>query len=135
MFKRRANPFSEGIVAGFLAAAAVAAIFFVYDVATTEAFRTPSVLHALLFEGVEAAEAASAEPGRAISYLWIHLALWLGVGVAAAQAAALTETYPRLWSQSASRVCSARSCSRPASGRSPGSARITSGWEPSPAAP
>ena len=58
MAKRRTNPFGEGLVAGGLAALAVAAIFLIYDVATTEAFRTPTVLHALLFEGAEAAETA-----------------------------------------------------------------------------
>ena len=92
-----ATPFREGLVAGFLAATAVVIIFLAYDIATTEALRTPSVLHALLFEGAAAAEQASTEPSRAISYLWFHFAAWFVVGVAAAHIAALTEHYPRLW--------------------------------------
>lgn len=95
--KRNAAVLKEGLLAGLLGGAAVVAIFLVYDVATTEAMHTPSVLHALFFDGAEAAEQAGTDSGRALSYLWVHFASWFGVGIAAAYIAALTETYPRLW--------------------------------------
>ena len=88
---------SEGLVAGLFGAVAVAVVFLVYDVSTSEVLRTPSTLQALFFEGPGTAHQAETSLQRALLYTVVHLGAWLVVGVASAYLAAATERFPSLW--------------------------------------
>ncbi len=89
---------SRGLLAGGVAGACVLAVFTAYDVFTAELFRTPSVLHAHFFEGLEAAMSVEPHPGRAALYTLVHFAVWIGAGVVAAHAVAFRPIFPGLWS-------------------------------------
>lgn len=87
----------DGLFAGLLGAIAVIAVFLVFDAASGEPLRTPSVLYSLIFEGSEAAAHAHANAAHAAAYNAIHLLAWLAAGVAVAWLAAVTEAYPMVW--------------------------------------
>lgn len=89
--------FSEGAIAGIIGGLSVMAIFLAYDSALGVPLLTPSVLHAYFWEGPEAASGAAAEQSRAFGYVWLHLAVWLVIGIAAAVAATWVDTSRRAW--------------------------------------
>ena len=88
---------SEGFVAGLVAAFTVMAVFFAHDVAVTEPFHTPSILHAYFWEGAEAAAATSSNPDRAFAYAGLHLLFWAVAGIVASVALAVAESSRRSW--------------------------------------
>ncbi len=94
---RLGTVFADGVAAGALAGALVLAVFSVYDLATTELLRTPSVLHALFIDGPETAAAVGTDLERALAYTFVHFVLWIGVGIASAYAVVLTRIYPSFW--------------------------------------
>ncbi len=89
---------ARGLWSGVVAGASVLALFTVYDVLTSELLRTPSVLHAHFFEGLEAALTAEPDWGRAAVYTLAHFAVWIGAGIVAAHGLAVRQIFPGLWS-------------------------------------
>lgn len=87
----------SGVLGGFVAGLCVLAVFAVYDFLTTEIMRTPSVLHAHFFDGMDAAMTVETDGIRATVYTLVHFAVWIGAGVCAAYAAALRPVFPALW--------------------------------------
>lgn len=88
----------RGLLAGAAAGACVLAVFTIYDLLTGELLRTPSVLHAHFFDGLEAALSAEPDPLRAAVYTLLHFAVWMGAGVVTAHALAFRPIFPGLWS-------------------------------------
>ncbi len=89
---------SRGLLAGGVAGACVLAVFTLYDLLTGAFLRTPSVLHAHFFDGLEAALGADPDPARAAVYSVLHFAVWMGAGVVTAHAVAFRPIFPGLWS-------------------------------------
>lgn len=87
----------DGVLSGLVAGLCVLAVFAVYDVFTTEIMRTPSVLHAHFFDGLEAAMSVETDLARAVPYTFLHFALWIGAGICAAYVAAFRKIFPALW--------------------------------------
>jgi len=94
---QRITVLAEGLAAGMLGGVAVILVFFVHDVVQGDPLRTPSVLHALLLEGPEAARAAEGELGRALAYGAVHLLAWLTAGLLSALLIHLVERRPAIW--------------------------------------
>lgn len=72
----------------------VAAVFLARDLWLGEPLHTASVMGVLLLEGVEAARQTSNEPGAAALYNFIHFALWIALGLAAARVMRRAEDDP-----------------------------------------
>lgn len=87
----------DGFVAGLVGAVAVVVVFLVYDAATGDALRTPSVLAALLFEGSEAARTVEPEIRRAVQYNAVHFPAWIAAGCLLSFLVAFVEAHPRIW--------------------------------------
>ena len=81
----------EGIRVGLAGAAAVAVWFFLYDLATATAFRTPALLGAALFEGLRDPAGLVITPGLVLKYTAVHGLAFLVFGVAVAGLFALAD--------------------------------------------
>jgi hypothetical protein len=82
----RSRVYEQGIVAGALGAATIAAWFFLLDLIDGQPFFTPSVLGTAIFRGLSAVEPAVEVPvdfEMVFVFTWVHLLVFLGVGVAA----------------------------------------------------
>ncbi len=86
----------EGVVAGLLGAAAVAAVFLVRDLILGVPLLTPSVLGQVLLQGSGTPVTGQALSGSVLAYTGLHLAVFLLFGVLMAWAARLATTQPSL---------------------------------------
>ncbi len=85
---------SEGVLAGVIAAAAVAAVFLVIDVMAGEAFRTPRQLGAMLL-GLFGAAPGSGDVATPLAlYTLLHFIAFMGAGVIAAAIVQVTMKQP-----------------------------------------
>src|SRR2546425_10194146 len=81
----------EGMLAGLAGAIAVAAWFFVYDLAEGTPFRTPALLGAALFEGLRDPAALRITPDLVLKYTVVHGIMFLAFGLASAGLFALVD--------------------------------------------
>jgi hypothetical protein len=81
----------EGLLVGFAGAAAVAMWFFVLDLATAIPFRTPALLGAVLFDGLQDPAALTITVGLVLKYTAVHGVAFLIFGFAVAGLFALAE--------------------------------------------
>jgi hypothetical protein len=91
----------EGVEAGLIGAVAVAAVYLVHDLTTSDWLFTPTVLGTLLYAGPDAAsmvvgDPAAAEPGVAALYHFVHFAAWMIAGFAASALVKLAERRPEM---------------------------------------
>lgn len=85
---------SEGVLAGVIAATAVAALFLVVDLLAGEAFRTPRQLGAMLL-GMFGAAPASGDVATPLAlYTLLHFIAFMGAGVLAAAIVQVTMKQP-----------------------------------------
>jgi hypothetical protein len=75
----------EGIEAGLVAATMVVVALWIRDASIGEPLHTPSVLGALVFQGLEAARVVRSDPGLAAAYNVVHYILWIIGGFAASR--------------------------------------------------
>src|SRR2546422_5254249 len=81
----------EGMLVGLAGAIAVAAWFFVYDLAEGTPFRTPALLGAALFEGLRDPAALTITPALVLEYTVVHGLLFLLFGLLCAGLFALAD--------------------------------------------
>ncbi|SRR6266511_4452152 len=81
----------EGVLVGLAGAIAVAAWFFVYDLAEGTPFRTPALLGAALFEGLRDPAALTITPALVLKYTAVHGLAFLGFGLVSAGLFALAD--------------------------------------------
>jgi hypothetical protein len=83
----------EGVVAGLIGAAIVAAWFLVLDAVVGRLFFTPAALGSALFLGAEGVAAVRITAGPVLGYTVVHLAAFMMVGVLFAAAAVKAEAH------------------------------------------
>lgn len=86
----------EGLVSGLLGAGAVAAWFFLYDIAAGAPFRTPALLCAALFHGLRDPGALVISTPLVLEYTAFHVLAFVLFGWVAAGLLALVDRDPRL---------------------------------------
>lgn len=87
----------EGVVAGLIGAAIVAAWFFVFDIVQGRAFYTPTLLGAIVFQGVHDPVGLEPSAGLVVGYTVIHGLAFMAFGVIAATIIAVSEREPALF--------------------------------------
>lgn len=87
----------EGIVAGLIGAAVVAAWFFAYDLARGQPFATPGLLGAFVFYGVRTPVGVVPALGPILGYTVLHGLAFIAFGVIAASLMAMSEREPELF--------------------------------------
>ena len=86
---------SEGVLAGVIAASAVAVTFLLVDVVSAEAFRTPRMLGGMLLQLLGAAPDASADVPTALAlYTLFHFVAFIIAGIIAASIVQVTMRQP-----------------------------------------
>jgi hypothetical protein len=85
---------SEGVLAGMIAAAAVAAVFLVFDLASGQAFQTPRQLGAMLLSAIGSSAPASESATPIAMYTLFHFVAFIGAGILAASIAHLAMKQP-----------------------------------------
>jgi hypothetical protein len=93
---RRSGVLLEGAVAGATGAAVVALWFLVQDLGLGVPFRTPALLGAALFQGIQDPTMVRVTVPLVAGYTLVHLAMYVAFGVAAAGLFALAERQPRV---------------------------------------
>lgn len=93
MVKRLA---AEGMIAGTVGAAVVAAWFLMYDLAHGGPFRTPALLGAVLFQGLRDVGSLRITTTLVLEYSLVHLATFALFGCMAATLLAAADGDPRL---------------------------------------
>jgi hypothetical protein len=88
---------ADGLVAGVLGAASVAFAHGVYDLLAGAPFRTPSVLAALVFGSLPAAQDIAPSVEATLYFTLLHGALWILMGIASSALISLVDSHPRLW--------------------------------------
>jgi F0F1-type ATP synthase membrane subunit c/vacuolar-type H+-ATPase subunit K len=88
------HPLRDGVVAGLVGAASVAAWFFVLDVLNGRPFFTPAVLGAAVLRLFDGAYGGRGLPIHVAVYTVIHVALFVALGIAAAAATNAMERKP-----------------------------------------
>src|SRR6266545_674556 len=81
----------EGVLVGLAGAIAVAAWFFVYDLAEGTPFRTPALLGAALFEGLRDPAVLTITPALVFRYTVVHGLVFLVFGLVCAGLFALAD--------------------------------------------
>jgi len=87
----------EGIVAGLIGAAVVAAWFFAYDFARGQPFATPGLLGAFVFYGIRTPVGVVPALGPILGYTVLHGLAFIAFGVIAASLMAMSEREPELF--------------------------------------
>jgi len=87
----------EGIVAGLIGAAIVAVWFLVFDVAHGRPFYTPTLLGAVVFQGVTNPAGLEPSVGLVVGYSILHGLAFMAFGVIAATIVAVAEREPPLF--------------------------------------
>ncbi|MES3033022.1 MAG: hypothetical protein V4813_03385 [Gemmatimonadota bacterium] len=86
---------SEGVLAGMIAASAVAVMFLLVDVVSAEAFRTPKLLGGLMLQLLGAGpEAAADVPTSLALYTLFHFVAFIIAGIIAASIVQVTMKQP-----------------------------------------
>jgi hypothetical protein len=91
--------YSEGITAGLVGAATIAAWFFLLDAVRGHPFFTPTVLGTALLHGErDPAVLAALKPSFEVvlTFTWLHVLAFLLIGVAASRLLALAEREPSM---------------------------------------
>jgi hypothetical protein len=86
--------YAEGIRAGLVGAAVIAGWFFILDAFAGRPFYTPNVLGTALIHGVQAIDPPDRLPielETVLTFTWLHVLVFLLLGVAAARLIALAE--------------------------------------------
>lgn len=86
----------DGFVSGVIGGATVALFFLVVDLLEGQPFFTPTVLGSLLLFGKSLAEVEAASAPVVVSYTAVHMAAFIGVGMAAAYAVSEFERRPHV---------------------------------------
>jgi hypothetical protein len=89
--------YAEGIRAGLIGAATIAVWFFVLDTIKGRPFYTPTVLGTALFRagaGLENPEALAPNFEMVLSFTWVHVLVFLLIGVAASRLLGVAERNP-----------------------------------------
>jgi hypothetical protein len=89
--------YAEGIVAGAVGAATIAAWFFVLDMVKGHPFFTPTVLGTALFRGGAGLTTPNALPidfEMVLSFTWVHVLAFVIIGVVASRLLGLAEQNP-----------------------------------------
>ncbi|HAM59523.1 MAG TPA: hypothetical protein DCQ64_30590 [Candidatus Rokubacteria bacterium] len=71
----------EGIIGGLIGATIVAVWFLIYDAARGASFRTPALLGAAAFQGVQGAQAVPVSPGLVVQYTVLHGVVFALIGI------------------------------------------------------
>ncbi len=71
----------EGIIGGLLGATVVAVWFLIYDAARGRPFRTPALLGAAAFQGMQTPEAVPVSPGLVVQYSVLHGVVFALIGI------------------------------------------------------
>src|SRR5215471_14049528 len=80
----RSAVYEQGLIAGFLGAAAIAVWFFAVDLVNGRPFFTPSILGTALFQGQAAVAAPEHVPvsfEMVIVFTWIHVLVFVVLGL------------------------------------------------------
>ena len=88
---------AEGLLAGAVGAATIALWFLLLDVVKGHPFFTPTVLGTALFRGGAGLESPAALPvdfEMVLSFTWVHVLVFLLIGVAASRLIAIAERDP-----------------------------------------
>ncbi len=86
----------DGLVAGLLGALVVAVSHGVADLVSGDPLRTPTILGALLFGGLEDAQNATADLGLALRFTGTHVLVWAVLGSAGSVLISIVDSRPRL---------------------------------------
>src|SRR5262245_22335347 len=89
--------YTEGLLAGLGGAATIALWFLILDTVRGRPFYTPTVLGTALFHGGSGLENPDALPTSfetVMSFTWVHILVFLVIGVAASRLIALAERNP-----------------------------------------
>ncbi len=98
MKPERAQVLTQGLIAGFIAYAAVVVFFAVANLVTGRSpFHTAAALGSTLFYGLQDPSQLAIEPGPVLAYNGVHLLLSLLVGTIAAWLIFETERHHFLW--------------------------------------
>ena len=89
------HPLRDGVVAGLLGAASVAAWFFVLDLVAGRPFFTPAVLGAAVLQAFGGEFGGRGLPFHVLVYTILHVLAFVALGIAAAAATNATERKPR----------------------------------------
>jgi hypothetical protein len=94
--RRRTHALREGITVGLIGAAIVMLWFFVVDLAAGMPLRTPALLGAALFDGVQDVTAVTPTTRLVVGYTAVHLAGFVAFGLGVAGLFALAERETRV---------------------------------------
>ncbi|MHB8381264.1 MAG: hypothetical protein ACYDC3_02820 [Candidatus Binataceae bacterium] len=86
----------EGVLAGMVGGVAVAIWFLGYDIASGDAFQTPTILGAMIFRGAEGAASAHTTVALVLGYTVLHFFAFVAFGLAIAILLAASEWEPFL---------------------------------------
>jgi hypothetical protein len=89
--------YAEGLLAGLVGAATIALWFFVLDLIEGHPLSTPTILGTALFRGGEGLQAPEALPTSfelVLSFTWVHVLVFLLIGLAASRLLGLAERNP-----------------------------------------
>jgi len=96
----------EGVVAGLIGAAAVAAWFFLFDAAQGRPFETPALLGAAVFQGLPTVQDVQITAGLILGYTILHGLAFVAFGILCAVLIAAADREPALvWAFVALFVC------------------------------
>jgi hypothetical protein len=90
----RSRYLREGIIAGLIGAAIVAAWFLIYDAARGQPLRTPAMLGAAAFQGMRDPSAVAVTPGLVAQYTVLHGVVFALFGVLIAYLIASAQSQP-----------------------------------------
>jgi hypothetical protein len=88
--------YAEGLLCGLVGAVSIAVWFFVLDLARGRPFYTPTVLGTVLFRHGVGIGSATLRPDfeMVLSFTWVHVLVFLLIGIAASRLLALAERNP-----------------------------------------
>ncbi|MGA2411249.1 MAG: hypothetical protein ABSG46_12775 [Candidatus Binataceae bacterium] len=86
----------EGVVAGLIGAAIVAAWFLIYDVAIGQPFRTPAMLGSVIFSELSQPQGPGAAAALVLGYTALHFFAFIAFGIATSITMAASEYEPLL---------------------------------------
>jgi hypothetical protein len=95
--RRVESIYEEGLVAGLLGAATIAAWFLALDVLAGRPFRTPTILGTAIFRGGQGLASPESIPvsfEMVLLYTWVHALVFLVIGGVAARLLAVAERQP-----------------------------------------
>jgi hypothetical protein len=94
---RKLTSVADGLAAGLLGALIVATVHFIHDLAFSTPLRTPTVLDALVFQGVDATRGVEPSFASIVRFSAVHLGSWAVAGITASLAVAYLERHIGAW--------------------------------------